>query len=352
MNKKLDILQVFRGLAAVGVVAHHAAVSTNAFNAKIPEHLSRSFELGFLGVDFFFVLSGFIILNAHFDDAKTANSAKSFVNKRLSRIFPPYWPVSLLLLLLYVFFPRLSEGTRGNISLISSLFLLPDSNPPALSVAWTLIHELMFYILFLLFFVSNKVFSVFCAVWLFVTLVQPFTSNDMGAVFKYLINPINVEFIAGLMCALLYRKFRTMSPSVTIIAGVSLLIAFLAISVDIAHRYLYAIPFGLIVLGSSAASSSVDFRIPRLPVFLGDASYSIYLIHIPLISLVSRIVAKAAPVSGWQLAFTCCVGASIAGGAIYHLGVERPSIRAFKKMMTIAAGRSRRVDAIEKPSEV
>ncbi|MES2460059.1 MAG: acyltransferase, partial [Armatimonadota bacterium] len=212
-------------------------------------------------------------------------------------------------------------------------------------------HELMFYILFLLFFVSNKVFSAFCSLWLAVMLLPPFGEN-LGPVFKVLFNPINLEFIAGLVCALLYRKFRTINPSVTVILGIGLLIAFFVSSVDIANRYLFAIPFGLIVLGSSAASSAGNLKIPRFPVFLGDASYSIYLVHIPVISLVSRIIAKAAPASDWEAAFLCCAGASVIAGSVYHGAIEKPAIRAFKQLISPRATSRGNSDKVPKPAEV
>ena len=61
----INSLQVFRGMAALAVVAHHAALSTDAFVQSMPEGWQRLFDLGALGVDFFFVLSGFIIMHAH-----------------------------------------------------------------------------------------------------------------------------------------------------------------------------------------------------------------------------------------------------------------------------------------------
>lgn len=111
---RLDALQLFRGIAALGVVFHHAAQSVIAFSSeKMPDVLHSLFSYGYLGVDFFFVLSGFIILNSHFYDDKGWQSAKSYLSKRVLRIFPPYLPISIILLLSYNVFPSLSAGTRG-----------------------------------------------------------------------------------------------------------------------------------------------------------------------------------------------------------------------------------------------
>ena len=129
--KKFDSLQVFRGLAALGVVFYHTAMSTNVFVGKIPTWLNSMFDHGFLGVDFFFVLSGFIIMSSHFDDEKSVASLKTYGIKRFVRIFPPYWPVSVALMLSYFLLPSLSQGTRGDFSLLSSLLLLPAATPPS-----------------------------------------------------------------------------------------------------------------------------------------------------------------------------------------------------------------------------
>lgn len=128
--KKFDSLQVFRGLAALGVVIHHTAISTDALVCKIPTWLLSTLEHGFLGVDFFFVLSGFIIMSSHFDDEKSVAALKTYGIKRFVRIFPPYWPVSIALILAYFVLPGMSQGSRGDFSWLSSLLLLPDTPPP------------------------------------------------------------------------------------------------------------------------------------------------------------------------------------------------------------------------------
>ncbi|MDO8772969.1 MAG: acyltransferase family protein [Burkholderiaceae bacterium] len=149
-------LQVFRGLAALAVVAHHAAGSKEAFVGSMPGAPQAVFDLGLLGVDFCFVLSGFIIMFAHMGDERSPASVQRYAFKRLVRIFPAYLPISIALIALYAAMPGLSASGGRDYSLSSSLLLLPADKPPALSVAWTLVHELMFYAVFLLFFVSRR----------------------------------------------------------------------------------------------------------------------------------------------------------------------------------------------------
>ena len=162
---QIQSLQVFRGLAALAVVAHHAVLSTDAFVGKVPEVLAQILLMGYLGVDFFFVLSGFIIMYAHFADEGTGPAVRRYAFKRLVRIFPAYLPISLALIFLYAALPGFSGATDRDYSLLSSLLLLPADGPPALSVAWTLVHELMFYFVFLLFFISRRWLAAGLLTW-------------------------------------------------------------------------------------------------------------------------------------------------------------------------------------------
>ena len=161
----IQSLQVFRGLAALAVVAHHAAVSTDAFVAGVPAAWLRAFDLGAYGVDFFFVLSGFIIMHAHRDESGRAARIGHYLFKRFTRIFPAYWPIGLGVLGMYALLPDLSASGGRTFSTLSSVLLLPADQPPALSVAWTLVHELMFYVLFMLWFVSRRAFWGGLLVW-------------------------------------------------------------------------------------------------------------------------------------------------------------------------------------------
>ena len=66
---KLESIEAGRGVAATAVVLHHASASANAFSGQGPQVLTSIFDLGYLGVDFFFVLSGFIIYYSSYDRA-------------------------------------------------------------------------------------------------------------------------------------------------------------------------------------------------------------------------------------------------------------------------------------------
>jgi exopolysaccharide production protein ExoZ len=158
-------LQVFRGIAALAVVIHHAVLSTDAFVGVLPPQVDSFLRMGYLGVDFFFVLSGFIIMYAHLDDRPSGLAVRRYAFKRLVRIFPPYLPLSIGMIALYAALPGFSASGGREFSWVSSLLLLPADQPPALSVAWTLVHEMQFYTVFLLFFLSRRLLVAGLLLW-------------------------------------------------------------------------------------------------------------------------------------------------------------------------------------------
>ncbi len=331
--RKFDSLQVFRGLAALGVAVQHTAMSTGFFVGKLPAWLHAIFEHGFLGVDFFFVLSGFIILSSHFDDEKSAASMRSYGIKRFVRIFPPYWPISIALIISYLLLPNLSQGDRSGFSLLSSLLLLPAAQPPALSVAWTLIHEVLFYLIFCLFFISNRIFLIFVAAWVLAMGASAWlgATTGLSPFPARMLNPVNLEFVLGMGVACLTRVVSNRFAMAWIFLGCAVFVLMLFWSFSEQHRILFGLPFSALVLGAVLRERQGGLAMPRWLVLLGDASYSIYLIHNPLVSLTSRLVARLPGLATWGVGMLVGVVSSLVAGVLYHWLVEKPLIRQFRR---------------------
>ncbi|MFZ2724870.1 MAG: acyltransferase [Methylococcaceae bacterium] len=340
-SSKFDSLQCFRGLAAFGVVIHHSVNVTDVFVQNVPNPLNILFNLGFLGVDFFFVLSGFIILNSHFDDPKTIQSLKIYGIKRFLRIFPPYWPISITMIIAYMLLPNLSQGTRAEFSLLSSFLLLPTSASPALSVAWTLVHEVMFYMIFMIFFISSRLFIISVSTWILVIITTAFFADNisLSPIIAHIIKPINIEFILGMGVACLIRIIHNKYGFLLILFGFIILIALLFnLSVDklFAEKYriLFSLPFSVLVLGSVLVEQKQILKLPCLLVTLGNASYAIYLIHNPCLSLISRLIGHFHQFASWWLSMLIGVIGSIILGIIYFNFVEKPLIGLFRRFIT------------------
>lgn len=205
-------------MAAFAVVVHHAALSTDAFVGVVPAYWMRAFDLGAYGVDFFFVLSGFIIMHAHLHEAGRPGAIGGYVFKRLTRIFPAYWPVALALLGLYAALPALSASGGREFSMLSSVLLLPADRPLALSVAWTLVHELLFYAVFLLWFVSRRAFWGGLAVWA-AAIAMTYAGGGATGWLRYPLGALNLEFMLGVMAAVTYHRGLLAQQTGMLIAG-------------------------------------------------------------------------------------------------------------------------------------
>lgn len=326
-------LQVGRGVAAVAVVAHHAAVSTDAFVGTVPAVWLRAFDLGAYGVDFFFVLSGFIIMHAHLHEGGRPGAIGGYVLKRLTRIFPAYWPVGLALLGLYAALPALSASGGREFSVLSSVLLLPADRPPALSVAWTLVHELMFYGVFMLWFVSRRAFWGGVAVWA-AAIALTYAAGGATGWLRYPLGMLNVEFMLGVLAAVAYRRGLLAQQAGMLIAGggslaCAMLVALYAELVGGEARLALALGLGVLMLGLAMRERRQSIAWPGLLLALGNASYSIYLVHNPLLSATQRVAGKVG--LGWPVGLMAGVVVSVGCGYLYYVAVERRALRAARR---------------------
>lgn len=284
--QKLGSLEFGRGIAALAVVAHHSSQASDAFSTS---KFESKFSAGALGVDFFFVLSGFIIYHGHYTDPKGIHAAKMFFGKRVRRIYIPYLPISLLMIVAYTLLPSLSEGNR-DWGLFTSLTLLPSSYPPALSVAWTLVFEMIFYIIFLGFYFTRH-FWLLVSVWLGeVILSAAFGLMEYLslALIKTVFDPLVLEFAAGMIAAFAFSRLPSRYWVISAAIGLVLTVSYFAVGGG--HRVLFGLSLAPLVLGLALAETQFRFRVPSSLLLLGGASYAIYLIHNPLQSLIARAV--------------------------------------------------------------
>lgn len=331
-KSQMQSLQVFRGLAALAVVAHHAALSTEAFVGEIPALLTTVFGFGLFGVDFFFVLSGFIIMYAHFDDGHTTSLAKRYAFKRLTRIYPAYWPIGLAMVALYALMPDFSASGGREISFTSSVLLLPANGAPALSVAWTLVHELIFYGVFLLFYVSRRFLFVGLALWALVILLANHNAVPTGWL-RYPLNLLNLEFMLGVAAAWLIKSTVVRGAGrwfVLIGAAVSCMAFWLMVASGKAAELQLLLTLGLafLIMGFAVVEQVTPLKWPALLLILGNASYSIYLIHNPFLSISQRLAGRVG--LEWPSAMLLGVVSSVFVGWLYYLMVERRALRFFK----------------------
>lgn len=145
----LNGLQGGRAVAAIMVAIFHANVFLLPTGFYGGQTAGAVFNFGYAGVEFFFVLSGFIMLLVHRRDFGHAEQAGAFLKKRVLRIYPIYWLVLLFLLAIYFASPgRGPDHAREPMAIVTSFLLWPTVQGPIMQVAWTLQHEMLFYLVF------------------------------------------------------------------------------------------------------------------------------------------------------------------------------------------------------------
>ena len=288
-------LQIFRGFAALMVVFHHQWTAFAYFFDKQNHIFAFIATLGKHGVDFFFVLSGFIITYSCYNKRASIITIKSYLINRVLRIYIPYLPISLCMLLLYQLLPSVS-GSDRTISLLTSLTLFPDGQP-ALSVAWTLVHEMMFYLLFVIWFYTRKGWYYFTLVWasiiVYLNWIEPVLFLQAIPVIKFFISSYNLEFIIGSFTAIIIKKASISSKSIFLYSAIVLIAIGILLKWNNWNLTYLVLAFGFSLLIIGSVGTKLDkIGSSNLLMILGNASYSIYLIHNPEISILMRILPK------------------------------------------------------------
>lgn len=272
-------LDLFRFCAALAVVFYHytARLDSDSFPT-----LSTITRFGYLGVPFFFMISGFVISAS----AEKANPL-DFLVARIGRLYPAYWIGVSFTALVVIFF---STETVLPIDYLANLTMLNNyvgiENLDA--VYWTLHAELKFYgcIFLLLCFNLFRYYRVWLGIWALATLTylmfeQPFF---MG----WLITPFySPFFISGVACYLIWKEGP--KPFMIAILGLSMVLA-CARAFEQAPQFmtdttiwmqfiasLVVIVFhGLFLL---LASNRLPLSPARIYIVLGGITYPLYVIH-------------------------------------------------------------------------
>lgn len=335
---RLGMIEAGRAFAAMAVVLFHA---DTLVLRNLPEAVSLpGATLGERGVDFFFVLSGFIITFVHAGDIGQRTQVSRFVKKRIARIYPLLWVVVTATITLNIavdseFYPLAKLWT--------SYTLWPSLEWPSPAVAWTLRHEVLFYALFGLAIFSRRFGSIIISAWFALCMLQIILllmGRSLPGIASMVFSPLNLQFAAGCGIGIVFLRYGDRHWRSSLVSGSILLLAAAAImlSADVPNRTVleytdssgigadlaFAFIFGAIVHGLAGASMHV--RAPRLLLLLGAASYAIYLAHSSVLGLTSRFLPSVFPEDGMiaGLAHFILFTVAVSAGVVLHLLFEKP----------------------------
>jgi len=345
---KLAWIQALRGIAVILVVLTHARyffLDTPAF--PLADQLLLP---GAMGVDLFFVISGFIMVYTTRRVAGTPHDALDFLLRRFARI----WPLYALATFAWLTVDHRGLGWLSNWppfrNLLLSLSFQPVNleNPlyfsASLPLGWTLNFEMYFYLVFGLCLLLGRWRWPMLAAWILVTvIVIPATKRgltlDVMTNFRFSLaylnlvtNPIILEFLAGVAIGWLYLQdwFALRSQAV------ARHLVFLALCLAAwAAWSRFAIFHGptqwgavaaLMVLALALASKTVELAPPGVLVWLGTISFSLYLTHTTTQLLVTRTVqAMGGDTQSWSHVLLSTALAISVAAAVYHYLEQRLS---------------------------
>lgn len=284
---KLEGIQVVRGIAATMVAVCHIYNDGWIPGAVV--------DFGGFGVDLFFVISGFIMCLTIKTQAKSGLSrAADFLKKRLIRIFPLYI-ICALPLILYV---TVKTGVKAPYYYIGNILLLPSfTDAPnysyALPPGWTLAYEMLFYYLFviaLLCFKEKRTILIAVATVIVSTVFLVNILNVQGprlawVNFSFIVGHIQVlNFALGILTYFIFEKLKDkLSFSVfqwSIVFSLLSLFVIILIYFKVPRDYItILVSFIIITVTTLTENSFSNRKVGDFLLLLGNASYSIYLIH-------------------------------------------------------------------------
>jgi peptidoglycan/LPS O-acetylase OafA/YrhL len=337
-NRNLKLIQVLRAIASVLVVFYHA---TENFREKLGQNfLGGFFEFGGSGVDIFFVLSGFIITYTSFRGLGQADKLTHFIRRRVVRIYPIYWVVIMIFLAAQFLLPSFyRSGYQASTFELISTFLLLPGHQMLNGVSWTLSFELFFYILFAIaFLIPGKrwIFFFSAAYILLLVLINgaadPFAHRNEWI--RLAGSPLNTEFFLGVISVLFIHRISRQNALVLIITGSVLFVAggllsnngYSVLPNNFHRVILFGIPSLLLLSGVVALELNKPVRVSRSILLLGEASYSLYLIHLPLVAATAVLIKKL-PVSNnllLQSVMFFSIVLICGGSVLFHQKIEKP----------------------------
>jgi exopolysaccharide production protein ExoZ len=321
---KLVGVQYLRAIAALMVVAHHGFSTAARYGG--PE--TNTHWLAY-GVDIFFVISGCIMW---ITTSGRTIGALEFYSKRIVRIVPLYWTLTIAMAVAVFLVPSAFNTARFDLwHTMASLLFIPSIHPssgafePLLIQGWTLNYEMFFYLLFgaaLLISGLKRRLAVAAVVLALFSFAGVFV--DERTVLGFYTRSYLLEFGAGMLLgALILNGHRLRFGWAWVIIGFALLPALNNSGLPFLVRA--SVPAILIVGGILSWEDRIGYH--PLPKVMGDASYSIYLSNPLVIGVLTVISRRVAPIDSLAgtivfvaVSFAIC---TMAGLVVYWI-IEKP----------------------------
>lgn len=303
-KKEIVLLTPMRGIAAIAVVFYHARL-------YLP-NLSYGFifERSYLWVDFFFILSGFIISYVYRDSILTKKNYKEFFVARFARIYPLHFFVLILFIIeesvrfiIPTNFAPFSTPDRSIFSIFTNLFLIHSlgihQNLTWNSPSWSISTEWAAYLVFpILVFLTmkwkTKIFLVAVLIVLSTLSVISIYNGSLDITYDYGFFRCVLEFFVGMSLYYFYqydKRAKFFNNEIIMLFTLFTIIIFISIPSLAAYDFFVIILFTILVLSLATYEKGIFIKIigNKFIKLLGDISYSVYLIHVFILVIVYEI---------------------------------------------------------------
>jgi peptidoglycan/LPS O-acetylase OafA/YrhL len=347
LSPRIDALTGLRGLAAFAVVVFHLC-STPLMPPELPGALPATASF-YMGVDLFFLLSGFVLMHVHGSDFAVicSNQVWRFYSLRLARIYPVHFSILVVLVvgvaaqsLLSTAGMALQSPERFPIDgLAKHLLLLGWSSPTWNPPAWSLSAEWVAYLAFPL--VASLVvrLSLPATITVLVLAAGGF-AVVYATLFDFLLDRhgllrVAFEFPMGCLLYCIARRLPPWTPMPLLIAAAGFAWALFG------TRWgdLAVVPLlGAIILACAGRNTVSRVLSAGWIVWLGEISYSVYMVHVLILGLLGRVAARAFPHAGTVVQpalLVLAAGVVVVAAAILHHLVERPARQYFRNWIKL-----------------
>jgi exopolysaccharide production protein ExoZ len=323
-------LHYLRAIATILVVTVHAVANASAPKYFGPGLLTDFFKRPAGEVDFFFIMSGFIMIATATDSTtgKPRLRFGEFLKRRALRIIPMLW--FSVIFFDVAFFA--SHGEFDQASSLRALFFWPVGTVTP-GVVWTIRHEVLFYIVFSICFLWQPRLRPFAALWF----VSPFflliwnngAKLDESTLQWFLFSPYNLDFGVGVGMAIILKHWKhtvDLAFQLPVLCAIALLLRVFvnwhgfevrSLSMIVAIAPICAV--AMLVAVRTAATTTSKFT-----TMLGDASYSIFLLHYTFVPIFLAFLSRFAPWLPSTAAALMIIIASVGLSCGAHYLIERP----------------------------
>jgi len=334
-------IQYLRAIAALLVVISHIAWKNIQAGGSTMHWWHHA---GTFGVDIFFIISGYIMVYITQNMHQKPNNVRTFIKKRFIRIVPLYWFYTLVALAIFLLLPERVNSGGGDTEIIKSFFLLPLSSTQnyLVGVGWTLHYEFIFYILFsfgLLF--SRPIGNIFVGLTILLLVWGSIyiPMEGMSYIAYSFLNDIFIEFGLGMLLYFILLKFKKIPFRLSLGAIVIGIALFYYLHTGGTLTAIHHIDTGLSAFLICFGVISLEYiwkkRECKLLIALGNASYSIYLLHpfvLVAVVMLNEKLQVFIPQNEVFLIFMMLV-ISLASGYISYLFIEKHLIQWTKKLV-------------------